>query len=383
MKVRQLFFVCFGGVAFSLLVSSEVGLTRANDLQLKTLPHKKLFTAAYLAQPPSIQGERSGGHFRLEFVLPNEKIFQANMSIAQVCHVEINGNKIPQFTKPREANWEMYITRGVDIAGYLQPGRNCIGLSSWRGKANDGRLYPPFVFCQGKVIMASGETISLDTDIKTWQYSRQFQEGWSRPEFDTQNWLSPISGGDSASYKDGKVPAYSGFVDIVNPYEEKLFYSENKNVVFEVRIPKGLKKNALEVSYNIVRVGKGESVSSGKASASKSNDIYARFDINAGRLQRGVYTVSFTLREGARTVEERLREPFVVIGKIPQKEMTAREIAERMDKGDGLELVDVIDCTDPGDPYPYIEGGPGQAEIVKHGNLAYREAGPGGKEKWM
>ena len=160
MKVGQLLLVWFGGVVFSLLISPEVRLTRANDLQLNLLPHKKLFTAAYLAQPPSIQGERSGGHFRLEFVLPNEKIFQANMSIAQVCHVEVNGKEIPGFTRPREANWEMYITRGVDIAGYLQPGKNCIGLSSWRGKANDGRLYPPFVFCQGKMIMASGETIS-------------------------------------------------------------------------------------------------------------------------------------------------------------------------------------------------------------------------------
>lgn len=73
----------------------------------------------------------------------------------------------------------------------------------------------------------------------------------------------------------------------------------------------------------------------------------------------------------------------MVIGRIPQKEMTAREIAERMDKGNGLELVDVIRCTDPRDPYPYIAGGPGQAEIVKHGNLVYREAGPGGKERWI
>ena len=310
-----------------------------------------------------------GGYYRREFELPHGPVFQAWMTIGQVCNIEINGQKITGFTRPFLDGAQMYWTRGIDISPYLVPGKNCIGLSSWREGS------PPFIYCQGQVIMASGEEIPLDTD-KTWLFSRHFKENWSRPEFDDRSWKTPKAERPYFEYLKGKVPAYSGPLMIKNPYEEKLFFDNNQDVLFQIQMPKGLQHEDSEIRYTVKRISAENTIFSGKVPVSKANDLLALFNINVGRMERGVYTLSIDLFEGRKKIAVRQDEPFIVVGDIPQPEMTAVEIDNYLA---GSELVDSIDCTDPTDPHPYLEGGDGNSKIVRHGKLVYREAGPAAK----
>ena len=102
------------------------------------------------------------GYCRTEFVLPEGRIWRAiaNVGSANERHwtgmdeitsrLHVNGKVVE-----RRGARHLYHTYPVDIAPYLKPGKNCVGFYGFRIG------YSPFIYFQAKVIMESGEVVTV------------------------------------------------------------------------------------------------------------------------------------------------------------------------------------------------------------------------------
>lgn len=334
-------------------------------------PAQELFTASRIENPDTEEVKRGEewqqGFFRKTFELPSEAVFSAIVNAAWVCELWVNGQQVPRFRKPVTSQAWMYWLRGADIVKHLRPGRNAIGLRALQGG------HPLFIYLQGDVVLASGEAVHLATD-GTWKFSRTASPDWSDPSFDDSSWKpARVAGSAHHGYLQGQMPAYSGRLVIQNPREGKLFYTDTREVSFRVRIPAGLARLQPTLALRVNRAEDGEEVKTGSASVFRVEGPSGTCEFSVGRLPRGVYVLSLILTAGEKEIERRLNEPFIVCGKIPQKEVEGRTFEEGMN----LSLYDTINCADPKDPHPYLEGGFGQTRVVTAKGLSYRETGPG------
>ncbi len=330
------------------------------------------------------------GGFRKEFQLPEGKIWRAVVNVGAQTSLYVNGEEVrPQTSilrRPTFAGNEMYKTRALDIAKYLLPGkRNCIGLYGERVG------YPPFIFVQGRVVMASGEVVPITSDA-TWRFSHRCPEGWTRAGFDDSSWTN-AQGGPAmpvymimATVTESAIPAYSGRLVVTNPNDRLLFYNDKEAAVFHVSVPAGLAKNVPVLHWKVVRPGKGDgSVAEGVAKEFERANDSLTFTINAGVLEWGVYTIELNLhRRDGKAIEHRTPEPFVVVRRLTQKIVDGKSYTEGMK----LTLEDTIDFTNPSDTHPWNgTDEPGGFErgltktvkpiktprIVRRGGLVYRE----------
>ena len=301
--------------------------------------------------------------FRTAFELPKEPIFRAVVNVSWSTELHVNGQRIPDVHR-YAYGWRWYWTVGVDIAKYLRPGKNCIGIKTLAGPQ------PLFTYLEGDVVLASGRVIHLASD-KTWKVSAEAPEDWSAPGFDDANWESPKATGNGITYNRDRMPAYTGCLVIENPYQEKLLYLDRKPIALRVLIPAGLAKGNPTLAFRIHQVESEKQVAAGEVTKFKVKGAAAVCELVAGQLLNGVYVISLALKAGDEVMAERLNEPFIVVGRIAQKEVPGNSFEEGM----GLELEDIVNCADPNDPHPYLEGG-GATRIVKHAGIKYREAGP-------
>ncbi len=333
------------------------------------------------------------GGFRKEFDLPAGKIWRAIADVGAQTILYINGQEIPPQTsilrRPTFAGNEMYKTRALDIAKYLRPGqRNCLALYGERVG------YPPFVFIQGRVVMTSGEAVSIESD-SSWRFSRVCPKGWTRPGFDAAAW-TPAKAGPPLYYymmmnsvTEPAIPAYSGRLLLTNPKDRLLFYNDKTPAVFRVAAPIGLADAAAALRWAILRPGaEEEKVKEGEAREFVKQGDSLVFTVDAGVLDWGVYAIELALRgPDGRVLERRTPEPFVVVRRLTQKVVDGRSYKEGMD----LTLEDTIDFTNPNDPHPCNgTDDPGGFErgltktvkpiktprIVRRGGLTYRETAP-------
>ena len=324
----------------------------------------------------------SEGYSRKEFDLPPGRIWRAVAEVFKFGWLYVNGKEVDiENSILRRPRWggEMYQTTPVDLAPYLKPGKNCIAMYIKLIGSGSG----PAMYLQSQVVMTSGEIVRLDTD-DTWQVSPQAQPGWNQVGFNADGWEKAKVRSLNYFYSADTIPAYDGRLIIESPDEEKLFFLAGKPIVLRVRAPEGLAAQQPTLSWMIERVeyDNSEEQSRGEVQKFRKADGSLIYEINAGRLERGVYTVALTLRSGQEVIEERYREPLMVIGKIPMKEVEGTSFEDGMK----LTLEDTIDFTNPKDPHPWVEtvlGSGGKPappittpHIVRKEGLVYRETQP-------
>ena len=323
------------------------------------------------------------GYFRKEFALPPGKVWRAVAEVGKEMTVYVNGREVPcQTIIPT-----IYVTISLDLAPYLQPGKkNCIALL---GQAQLPRDWACQGNLQGKVVMSGGEVILLDTD-ETWRASPTAGKGWNQVGFDDSKWAAAELVGKPLGVVVRKWPAYDGRLVLENPYHDpKLFFSDAHPLRVNVRVPEGLAKEQAELKWVLRRVGEikepEQEVASGTVPKfsrlpQKSSLLY---QLDAGRQERGVYTLEVSLQTAGQIIESRLREPLMVVGKLPMKEVEGTSYEDGME----LTLEDTIDFTNPKDQHLWAEidvqkgvtsSQAGDApRIVRKGNLVYRETAPG------
>ncbi|MBI3947614.1 MAG: hypothetical protein HY321_16965 [Armatimonadetes bacterium] len=351
------------------------------------------------------------GYLRKEFDLPRGRVWRAMAEVGIGGYLYVNGREVPLessvFRRPAlsgPAASRLYRTAPggtvpVEITSYLKPGRNCAGL--YCRQVNDSQL----VYFQGRVVMASGETVRVDGD-ETWRISSRAKDGWSRPGFDDSGWQTPETThwdhpkkvglvhyydflihswliGSGGGWVGPSIPVWDGRLVLENPYERRLFYDAAKPAVVRVRVPEGLAARRPAIRWTLTRSEEeGEHpVARGEATRFRRSGGSLVYEIDCGRRERGVYAIEVALRSGGAVIEERPREPLVVIGRIPMKEVEGRAY----DEGMKLTLEDTIDFTDPNDPHPWVEAAgitgprskPAPAvttpNIVRRNGLRYRE----------
>ena len=329
------------------------------------------------------------GYCRHEFDLPEGEIWRAVADVGSanyrnwygvdemMSRLYINGQVVK-----RRGFGHLYHTDGVDLAPYLRPGRNCVGF-------NGSRIgYSPFLYFQARIVMESGEVVTAASGLD-WTYSPRESQGWSEPGFDAASWAE-VKGGTGpwlSSRGLGNrvaIPAYSGRLVLKNPDRKDLFYTDTRDVVVDVHAPLGLKPQEPSLSYVFGRAdaeGRCEQLAGATVSSSEAKGNSLVYRVNLGRHARGVYALALSLAgsDGA-IIEERPREPIVVLRKKALKTVQGREFTEGLD----LALEDMIDFTDPKDAHPWVEGemparygivAPrvDRPSLVRKDRLAYRE----------
>jgi hypothetical protein len=329
------------------------------------------------------------GVCRKEVVLPTGKIWRAVAMVApgmpdgiQYPDVRmraplfINGRDVPRHGPVYGQH-----AAALDLAPFLKSGTNCIGFEYYGVPPHS-----PSVYLHMKVILDSGETISFQTD-DSWKVLDGIPPpaGWNEPGFDdsqweparTRNYLSR-----PRSYFDGSVlvPEHDGLIVIANPLRDQLYYTDQEEIQFDIILPPGLADKYPALKFEIGRAGADglssvENTGTQSVFTTRPEGLMGR--ISVGRLSGGVYTIALALQIGDEIIEQRPREPFMVIRKLDQKIVSGTDYTEGLD----LELEDTVDFTNPG-ARPWIEWlaiygkeaqGVEQPRIIRQNGLTYRE----------
>ena len=327
------------------------------------------------------------GYFRKEFTLPAGKVWRAVAEVGKHMRLYVNGREIVFHTSNRQNAG--YVTTSVDLSSYLKPGKNCIAMFARYLPTNIDYNYPgtPYLgYLQGKVVMSGGEVTVLDTN-ESWRASKTAIKGWDRVGFDDSAWSAAQR---DPEMSDGmflyKWPGYDGRLVLENPdHDPKLFFSDAQPLQVNVRVPEGLAKEQPVLKWVLRRVGEinepEQEIANGTVEKfsrlrRKSSLVY---QVDAGLQKRGVYTLEVSLHSQEKAIESRCREPLIVVGRIPMKEVKGTSYEDGMQ----LTLEDSIDFTDPNDPHPWVEterpAGSNPAKgittprIIRKGDLVYRE----------
>jgi len=334
------------------------------------------------------------GYCRYEFTLPEGQIWRAIADVGaknrvvyqkfreRVSRLHINGRQVA-----RRGAIGRFHTAPIDVAPYLRPGRNCIGFYGF------GITGAPLLYFQARIVMANGDVITVASGTD-WKYSLTDEDAWDQPGFDDSRWANTKPGyGLWTKRRDFAdrplVPAYSGRLALRNPARRDLFYVDSREAVAEVHAPVGLARRKPTLSYLLGKAdvrGVCVPVKDGTVDAAETRGPSLVFGVNLGRLEHGVYVLASVLRAGdGSIIEERCREPLVVLRRVEQKRIAGSDYFEGLD----VELEDSIDFTDPDDPHPWVEAARPisdkwdaigelveevlEPNIVRRGGLVYRE----------
>lgn len=351
------------------------------------------------------------GVFRYDFDLPNGPVWRAVAEVGAGGYLFVNGREVPMensvlrrarngaLITPRLQRGPLGAMVPVDLAPYLQPGRNCVAL--YVRQVNDSQL----VYLQGSVVMVSGQVIRVDSG-PGWRYLPGPPAGRVEPGVDTAAWApAETSGWDNpkrvgsnvwydfvsyyylidtgGSWMGPGLPIHDGLLVIENPGDRYLFYDAARPVVARVRMPAGLAARQPVLRWRLTRAEEEAEpqVAAGEVRQFAREGDSLVCEVTLGKLERGVYALGLTVEAGQEVLEQRPREPLVVVGELPMEEVAGDSYEEGMK----LTLEDTIDFTDPNDPHPWVEtpGCPNEPnarppavtepKIVRRNGLVYRE----------
>lgn len=371
-----------------LLLTLCLSVAQAEPPRVATTDLYRASSLRTYAENPDAEYPRYRAAFRKRFSLPqDDPVWQAVVNVSEGSDLYVNGHRVrlePEETQ-RMSNW----VQGVDISDRLTPGENVLAIEvDYQKKPIRYAGGNPFIYVHGRVVLRSGRSIMLDTDA-SWRATETARGDWRRSGYDDANWeQAEVNPSLYTGLLDRRWPAYDGRMVYENPDRKWLFFSDAKPAILRVRCPRGLAGRNPQLRYRLYRVlleGREESVTDGAVEAFATEGDSIAFAVDLGRLERGVYTLGSDLVADGETVERRVREPFIVVGRIPMKEVRGESFDEGLDK----ELETTIDFTDPDDPHPNIEtvgiesgrpagGEPLVAEprIVRENGLVYRETAP-------
>ncbi len=320
--------------------------------------------------------EMHAGWWRKEFTLPPGKIWRAVADVGMMCSLAVNGQTVPSANGMRIrpsfnfANGEMFDCEALDLAPLLKPGTNAIALHVARNGA------APYVYATLTVVMESGEVVRVLSD-GSWKHEAQapldVASKVSTAGFDDAAWKVAVARkGAALNYKAPTTrPAYAGLMVIENAAEPYLFYRDTAPVEFAVKTPPGLSGTQIEWRVQQFKDGNYADSTSGITKDSR---------IKAGTLPRGVYLLHATLKRGNEVLEGRIAEPFVVVGKVPMREVAGDTLTDGLD----LSLEAEIDYTKPDGAIPWQEVGGKRGSnvlvtkptLTERNGLRYRETEP-------
>lgn len=336
------------------------------------------------------------GFLRKEIDLPDGDVWKALAEVGYVNRLTVNGVLVKLARVPGGGG-PGYGSETVDLKPFLKAGQvNCIGLYARR--TGESPTMKPLIAMQGSVIMNSGDRYTLDTDT-SWTWSADPGEGWDKPGFDDSGWRrvkadsedeadAVLAPGWQLHYRSSRLPVYDGLLRLVNPHDTQLYYTDTKPVVCRVEIPRGLEEQSPVLAWSISRYTDGalSQAASGTVEAATAAGTSLQYQINAGRLGRGVYLLKTALFAGGKTLAERPPEALMVTGRLPMPVTEGDTYTQGMD----LALEREIDFTDPADgPWAEAAGGKqasepvmdpdagvSEATIVERNGLTYRETQP-------
>jgi hypothetical protein len=319
--------------------------------------------------------EMHEGWWRKQFTLPPGKIWRAVADVGMMCSLFVNGTEVPSgngiLVRPslNHARGEMFECESLDLGPNLRAGGgNAVAVHVARPGA------APYVYFTLTVVMESGEVVRIASD-GSWKYAHGFalSDGvkLSAPGFDESAWKPALAHRASAlNYKQETArPSYAGLMLLASPEEPYLFFRDTAPVEVRVKLPPGIA--APQITWEVQRFVDG------KLAPVKSGDGKGG-TIAVGQLPRGVYTFSARLTSGGKLLEERIPEPFVVVGKVPMREVVGDTLTDGLD----LALEAEIDYTKPDGPIPWQETAGGKVGVItkptitERNGLRYRETSP-------
>lgn len=312
------------------------------------------------------------GCFRTIVDLPRGKVWRAVADVGNQSILYVNGKEVKTGslirTRPynRGGAWQWFRNEAVDFTAYLKPGKNCIAL---RGGSS---YMPPTLYMRGSVIMESGKRTEINSD-ETWTWRQRPEPGWTEADFDDEAWQHPGTKSTNLqsahNYPDAQAvkgwrlylqsksgrPVYDGLMTLENPEDRRLFFSDSEPFTVVVRTPLGMADRGPSLRWRIRRYRKGSLSEAGTGTADtfieEGSDL--RTTVRTDPLPRGVYLLSLEMldRNGSR-VEQRIPEPFVVVGRLPMRTVAGHTYEQGLD----LELEMDVDFTTPDDPaHPWVE----------------------------
>lgn len=309
--------------------------------------------------------ETARTYCRKVFELPeNDPVYSAYLNVGMNNAAYING--IQMHDQEDMFGWLEYNAVPLDIKAQLRTGTNVFGLFS--ELIENG----PCTYAVGKIILASGKEISLDTD-ESYRVTAQTFPGWNAVGFDDSSWNKPrLRNPNGRTYGSSHQPLYCGPIFVENPLFPKLMYDSAQDVQFNVLLPAGCKAQTPAIEFKLVNAESKQEAAKGSLKEFTEKMPAIVFAANAGKLEQGIYELSLSVtmvdgKKNERTI------PIMVSGKIAQKEVEG----ESFEEGMKMTLVDEINCADPNDPHPYMdsEGSKKTNRIVEKNGLKYRETG--------
>ena len=323
-----------------------------------------------------IEQPRREAYIRRGFVLPDGPILRATAEVSGMDKVRwyrravvrqelwINGQKVE-----RLGNLYHLRTGIADIAPYLRPGKNVIGMRGY------GVLQPPMLYVEATAMQSGGVT-NVMTGEGDWAWSWSADEGWSTVGFDDSGW-KPLRARSETTAIEGErdepsepylwrkpdlaFPVYDGSLPLPDWLglirlehgggADELSFRSDRDAVVHAVVPDLDSFQDPAVEFTLHRTEpdgtNGPAVLAKRVSRTVNGDNSGTlaFPLPLGRLEGGVYTLSTRLiAADGEVLEARPREPILVVSHIEQPEMTGDDpyAALTLDESDSL----FIDFTD-------------------------------------
>jgi hypothetical protein len=277
----------------------------------------------------------------------------------------------------------------IDITNYLEEGENAIGVST--GEISESLLV------EGSILLENGTFMRILSD-ENWKCScwkcdsdPKKEQNWAKPGFNDDNWANAEAHGNIhqecgiieffANWEDARdyrFPPYFGPIDLgpIDAYgdaQKPPIFDLDEGITLEIKIPATLKG---ELKYCLVNAFTDKKEDEGTLQLNNKEDNSYHCSYTYSPDKSGVWNLYLELKpkdipdEGEQTYERYLE--VVVVGEIEQKEVAGSFFTEGMD----LEEVTTIECSDPLDPHPFMEGGGDNPSEIING---YRET----DQKWQ
>ena len=280
-------------------------------------------------------------YFRKKITLPEEAI-GGKVAFGTNGHYRLylNGKLISD--KGGAPPFQRRINVIENLQDYLQVGANVLAVEveayGTFSKITDPRDY---FFLQGKILLESGESVSLNTDA-SWKGSYRAKAGWEDISYDDAAWkkVESLGGVEEAGFNgasfDGRgaflEPPYMGCIGVDAVGSDFPFFDEEEGAAFSIKVLEAKAQTRGEVHYS-VDDETGKQVSIGNAELSQSeNPIRGEAIIGVKGLAPGPYHLRLEYVSNGKTLDRRNIE-FIIVGKIQQRKIKGEYFDE------GLNLI--------------------------------------------
>ncbi len=323
--------------------------------------------------------------FRKKFDLKDTPVMaHCSFTAPETYELYVNGKKVDTGTDIYPCG----ILRTLDLKPYLVKGENTIAFVKQFLNWEKWGSRPAWLF-EGVAVDREGALTRILGDA-SWKCSLKRTEGWMNPAFDDSSWAKPELNDNfltsempkGAKAFTGINPRHMGMLDAAPVGRPYPIFELQEAPAFKVRLPAGA-KGKYDVTLDVFKGGTTTLVESVKAPAPIEEGDLITFHFELKTREVGPYRLMWKLCDKAGTAVETRREEAVIVGPVPQEELTPAAFDAEFEKR--LTLVTKIDCTAPvADDGEFIDhagmyNAPAvnKGKVVSQDGMSYRETGPG------